>query len=413
MTIQHKIHGYSGEQYNARPDQQPGSPWRSGFANYTPGGHASFSGALDTIKQGGPGRTAPAGAVGLQSPAPSPAPASGAAPSTAAPGGMGSVINPTWQTYVQRRLSSLGPNATPADIQAIHDEASTKFSKHADAGMVATATPAMMNQSAEAARVASAAPAAARAPAAPSITAPALDAGAAPQQLRMLGDAANGLMRGDKGTVQTQGGGTITTNTVPTPLPDAGQVTGRTLKSPYGTGSVTFTAPGIKPAGDPNLRNLTAAIKERQAGGVYTPDNPIVAQVPNSPPQAAPAAVRQATVAALDAKYPAVAAASRSTSPAMPSMASMNQTVNAAKSAAAGVRALQTPPASSPAPTAAPRISMATPIPPSQKAGDLAVANTIRRNMPVKVQPGLKLLSQNETQGRATPTAAPRSVVMR
>ncbi len=82
-----------------------------------------------------------------------------------------------------------------------------------------------------------------------------------------------GLVSQSPTTRTFESGATITS--LPTVKPAQGSPQPAILQSPYGVGGVTFVPKGTAP-GDANLRNVTAAIKERQAGGIYTPENPIL-----------------------------------------------------------------------------------------------------------------------------------------
>jgi len=115
---------------------------------------------------------------------------------------------------------------------------------------------------------------------------------AAPAMARAITDQRDmGVMARDANGTQFNSGAVVSRGASPTAP--------RTLTSPYGSGSVTFSSPGQKPAGDPVLRAATAYAKQRQAKGQFgdigtPPEVLAAARAPvQAPAPAAPTAAPQ------------------------------------------------------------------------------------------------------------------------
>ena len=209
----------------------------------------------------------------------------------------GAVVNPTWQKFVNARRSKLGKRATPEELAAIEEEASQQLDKFADANKVNTADAATMNASQKAAEGAlakadsmrgrtqpSAPLLTPRSSAPPSVAGPMFPSNAAAAGMgAAMNDANNGITSRGGGVVSTERGGYI----------QEGAGGTKSVSSPYGaTGSGAGAGgysidTGKMGPGDANLRAQNAAIKSRQAGGVFSPTAPTV---PTSAPRAVAAA---------------------------------------------------------------------------------------------------------------------------
>lgn len=218
-------------------------------------------------------------------------------PATSAPPARGSVINPTWQSYYNQRLLQLGNNPTPKQLESLNAEADAFTPRYADAATVENATPQMMNQSNAATAGAlqkqkdmrgRTVPSPALLPqrtSAPPAAAPMFPPNAAAAGMAgAINDANNGI---------TSRGGGITTTTQGGVIQQSAGGT-KTVSSPYGaTGSAPGAAgysidTGKAGPGDANLRAQTAAIKNRQSQGIFSPAPPAVAAAPSLPVSQSP-----------------------------------------------------------------------------------------------------------------------------
>jgi hypothetical protein len=207
------------------------------------------------------------------------------------------VVNPTWQKFVNARISKLRRGATPEELAAIEEEASAELDKFADANKVKNADAATMNASQKAAEGAlakadanrgrtqpSAPLLTPRSSAPPSVAGPMFPSNAAAAGMgAAMNDAATGITSRGGGVVSTERGGYI----------QQGAGGTKSVSSPYGaTGSGAGAGgysidTGKMGPGDANLRAQNAAIKSRQSEGVFSPTAPTV---PTSAPRAVAAA---------------------------------------------------------------------------------------------------------------------------
>ena len=271
----------------------------------------------------------------------------------------GAVENPTWRKFVNARISKLKKGATPEELAAIEEEASQQLDKFADANKVNTADAATMNASQKAAEgalakansmrgrtVPSAPLLTPRSSAPPSVAGPMFPSNAAAAGMgAAMNDANNGITSRGGGVVSTERGGYI----------QEGAGGTKSVSSPYGaTGSGAGAGgysidTGKMGPGDANLRGQIAAIKSRQAGGVFSPTAPTV------PTTSAPRAV-----AAAPAPTPPVSPSPTPQVAQAPRMPSANPTM--AGTTAAGVMS-NTPPGNAPAPAVAAAPPIAPPPP--------------------------------------------------
>jgi hypothetical protein len=290
----------------------------------------------------------------------------------------GSVENPTWRNFVNARIAKLRRGATPEELAAIEAEASQQLDKFADANKVNTADAATMNASQKAAEgaiakansmrgrtVPSAPLLTPRSSAPPSVAGPMFPSNAAAAGMgAAMNDAATGITSRGGGVVSTERGGYI----------QQGAGGTKSVSSPYGaTGSGAGAAgysidTGKMGPGDANLRAQTAAIKSRQASGVFSPTAPTI---PTSAPRAVTAQAPSPQVS--PSPTPPVAQA--------PRMPSLNPTM--AGTTAAGVMS-NTPPSNAPAPAvaAAPSVPQAIPAVGAAPAPAMSRARTVTGQTP-------------------------------